>query len=159
MFVDYSTTSGSCRTRGRKPEAIRPRFELLALDPGKVAALDPDELSVTVAPRRMQHALIVDVRNAGGELIVAHLLDLAGHAAFRLLEKLPVGHHRDTFDLAVDRPARAMVVRRTDALALVDVGQDTEFQIGILVEDLAVLGVALSKIFATKSRSEQARSV
>jgi hypothetical protein len=66
---------------------LRRNFELVALHLGEVSAFDPDQAGVAVAPRRVQIALVVEVRDSGRQLVGADLLDLARPAVDGLLEQ------------------------------------------------------------------------
>src|SRR6185312_16882210 len=63
-----------------------------------------------------------------------NLLDLAGLSVGGFLEELPVRHLGRSGNLAVDCPARAVIVRRTVLRALIDMGENAKMKIGILVE-------------------------
>src|SRR6266545_8366281 len=87
-------------------------LEFVAPHLGKVGALDADQSGFGLAPRRMQIALVVEMSRARHQAVGANLLDFAGLAVRRLLDQPPVGHLGYAGDLAVDRPARAVIVRR-----------------------------------------------
>src|SRR4029079_14436548 len=87
----------------------------------------------------MHIALVVSVSLAGCQIISSTLHDLAGLSVGRLFEKIPVRHFGDAGYLTVDRPARAVIVRRTVLCALVDVGKNAEAQVQVLVEDFPLI--------------------
>src|SRR6516165_3627044 len=128
-------------------------LELVARDPGQVGTFDSDQARVALAPRRVQIPLVVEIRGPGGELVGPDLLDLAGLSVRRLLHEAPVGHLGHPGHLAVDRPARAVVMRRAVPRSAIDVGENAEVQVGVLVENPAVRIRIGARYFATKSGS------
>src|SRR5205814_539842 len=121
---NFASITPSGRRSSRKPACAwteaslsRRDFKLVALDLGEVLALDPDELGVAFAPRRMQVAFVVEVRRARLELIGPNLFDLAGSSVLGLLQEPPLVHFSDAGDLPVNRPARPVIVRRAVFLA------------------------------------------
>jgi rhodanese-related sulfurtransferase len=89
----------------------RLRLDVGSLDVIEVPALDADELHRRLALGRMDRADVVELHVAGMHLIRLHRLDQRRLPAFALLDDLPLSHLGDTGRLAVDRPARAVVVR------------------------------------------------
>ena len=80
---------------------------------------------------------MVDPRIASIEGVGARRLDRPGRIALARLERTPVRHLRAAFDLGVDRPARAVVVRAALAGACLHVGEDAEFEVRVFVENLS----------------------
>ena len=74
----------------------------------------------------MQIALIVEMSLAGHQVVGSDLLDFARSAVAGLLDKAPVGHFGHAGHLAVDRPARAVIVWCAVLRPLIDMGEDTE---------------------------------
>src|SRR5688572_411252 len=112
---------------GLGPLLVRPDdLELVTLDPSEIDALDTDQSGLGLAPRRVHIAFVVNVGFAGRQVVGATFHDLARVSVRRLFEKLPIGHLRDARYLAIDRPARTVVVRRTVLRPLVDVGKNAK---------------------------------
>src|SRR6185437_16139104 len=103
-----------------------------------IHAFEADQPGGAVAARRVQHALVVEMRHAGLERVVADVARLARLAVMRALQALPVGHQGLALGLTVDRPGRAVVVRLAALRAAVDVRQDAEAELWVLVEHLAL---------------------
>src|SRR6059036_1537503 len=108
-----------------------------------VRALDADEPRRPLASRRVEIALVVDVRHARLERVARDETHLAGLVLGGGLDERPVAHHGLPPGLTVDRPGRAVVVRVTLPGALVDVGENAEAELRVLVEDLAFGPVVL----------------
>src|SRR5262249_61331406 len=96
-------------------------------------------------PRGMQVTFIVDVRRAWGQLIRLDRAHLAGCVLTGRLDECPVGHLCLSTRLAIYRPGGAMIVRRTCPGIMIHMGQDTEAQLGILIENFALWHV-VSKV-------------
>src|SRR5215470_2822124 len=77
----------------------------------EILPFDAQELGRAVAARRVQVALIVEMRHAGLQGIAAHEADLAELAFAGGLEQRPIAHHRLARGLAVDRPGGAVIMR------------------------------------------------
>src|SRR3989449_2569193 len=103
-----------------------------------VAAFEADQPRGAVASRRVDVALVVELRHPRLQRIRAHVADLARRAVLRGLDQLPVAHHRLAHGLAVDRPVLAVIVRLALLRPVVDVGQDAEAELRVLVDDLAL---------------------
>ena len=110
--------------------------EFVPLHLGEVGTLDPDQARVAIASRRVQITLVVEVRGPGRQLVGANLLDLAWLTVRRLLNEAPVGHLGHTRHLAVDCPARPVVVRRAVLRSPIDVRENAEVQLWIFIKDL-----------------------
>src|SRR5215472_9366052 len=76
--------------------------------------------------------------NTGHQRIFPDEPHLAGPVLGCGLEQLPVAHYGFAARLAVDRPARTMIVRFAFPGAVIDMAEDAESQFRILVEDFAV---------------------
>src|SRR6185295_9670985 len=83
-----------------------------AADFRDVHPLHADEPGRAVAPRRMEHAGLIVICHAGGELVVPGCARGSRLAFVGGGDHLPIGHHRLARRLAVDRPGRPVVVRR-----------------------------------------------
>src|SRR5216117_1070250 len=97
-----------------------------------VAPFEADESRGAVAPRRVDVALVVELRHPRLQRIRAHVAHLARLAVPRGLDQLPVAHHRLALGLAVDRPVLAVIVRLALLRSVVDVGQDAEAELRVL---------------------------
>src|SRR6516225_516250 len=60
-----------CYADARSSDPLRSGrdLELVARHLGQIDTLDPDQARVTLAPRRVQIALVVKIRGSGGELV------------------------------------------------------------------------------------------
>src|SRR5439155_12640586 len=76
-----------------------------------VAPLDADQPRGPVAPRRVDVALVVELRHSRLQRVRAQVAHLALRTVPRGLDELPVAHDRLALGLAVDRPVLAVVVR------------------------------------------------
>src|SRR5437867_4096398 len=81
---------------------------------------------LSLAPRRVQIALVVDVGHARLERVARREPYLAGHVGRGLLDERPVAHHGLAARLAVDRPRRTVVVGVALLLAAVYVRENAE---------------------------------
>src|SRR5262249_48254209 len=116
-----------------------------ALDLVHVRAFDADQPRRPIAPRGVQIALVVDVGHPWLERVARREANLARLVRCGLRDERPVAHHGLAPRLPVDRPGRTVIVRIALLLALVRVGEDTEAELRILVEDLA-LGHVVSDV-------------
>src|SRR5438094_668606 len=85
----------------------------------------------------MQIALVIEPGHARRQLVRANRARLARLLAAGRRDKLVVGHLGFALRLAVDRPRRAMIVRRRVLRAVVGVREDAEAELGVLVKDAA----------------------
>src|SRR5215469_15701161 len=85
----------------------------------------------------MQISLAVEMRHAGSHLVGAHFLNLARLSICRLFDKPPIRHLGFTGGLAVDGPARTVIVGRADFDALIDVAEYAEMKVGVFVKKCA----------------------
>src|SRR5215470_14996676 len=85
----------------------------------------------------MQISLTIEVRHAGSHFVCSHLLNLAWSSICWLFEKPPIRHLGFTGGLAVDGPARPVIVRSAGFGALIDVAEYAEMKVGILVKNRA----------------------
>src|SRR5580704_12242462 len=108
------------------------------LDLVHVGALDADEARGTLAPGRVEIALVVHVSHARLQAVAPDVAHLARPGLARRLDQGPVVHQRLTARLAIDRPGRPVIVRVALPRASVNVGQDAEAELRVLVEDLAL---------------------
>src|SRR5439155_3665345 len=109
-----------------------------AADLLEISALDPDQPSRTVAARRMQIALVVEMGDTRRQRIFLDQPHLARLVLAGGLEQLPVAHHRLAPRLTVNCPARAVIVRQALPRAVVDMAQNAEPELRVLVKDLAL---------------------
>src|SRR5271165_2715124 len=114
------------------------RFVSEAADIFEVPALDPDQPGRTLAARRVQVALVVEVGDTRRQCIFPNQPHLAGLVRGGGLEQSPVAHHRLAARLPVDRPARTVVVRLAFPGTVIDMAENAEPEFRILVEDLAL---------------------
>src|SRR6267378_3678304 len=112
-------------------------FKPQPLDPVHVHALDADQLGRRPAAGRMQIALVIEPGHARGQLVRANRARLARLLRAGRRDELVVGHLGFALRLAVDRPRRAMIVRRRVLSTVVGVREDAEAELGVLVKDVA----------------------
>src|SRR5262249_14184089 len=101
-----------------------------------VSTLDPDQPRGTVAARRVQVALVVEMGIARGQRIFLDQPYLPGLFFAGGLEQCPVAHYGLAARLTIDRPGWAMVVRLALPGSLIDVAKDAEIKFRVLIEDL-----------------------
>src|SRR6267378_2251213 len=102
-----------------------------------VNALDADQPRWRPAAGRMQIALVIEPGHARGQLVRANRARLARLLRAGRRDELVVGHLGFALRLAVDRPRRAMIVRRRVLSTVVGVREDAEAELGVLVKDVA----------------------
>src|SRR3989454_799491 len=85
----------------------------------------------------MQVALVIEPGHARRELVRADRARLARLLPAGRRDESVVGHLGFAFRLAVDRPRRAVIVRRRVLRAVVRVREDAEAELGVLVKDMA----------------------
>src|SRR2546422_804911 len=113
-------------------------FKPQPLDPVHVHALDADQLGRRPAARRMQIALVIEPGHALRQLVRADRARLARLLPAGRRDESVVGHLGFAFRLAVDRPRRAVIVRRRVLRAVVRVREDAEAELRVLIEHLAL---------------------
>ena len=86
---------------------------------------------VSASRRGEWHPLAIEVRHAGNDFVCSHLCNLARVSINRLFDKLPIRHLGFTGGLAVDGPARPVIVRSANFGALIDVAEYAEMKVGI----------------------------
>src|SRR5207247_10631477 len=91
-----------------------------------VAPFEADEPRGAVAPRRVDVALVVELRHPRLQRIRAHVAHLARLAVPRGLDQLPVAHHRLALGLAVGRPVLAGIVGLALVRPVGEEGRDAE---------------------------------
>src|SRR5215469_9231379 len=85
----------------------------------------------------MQISLAVEMRHAGSHLVGAHFLNLARLSICRLFDKPPIRHLGFTGGLAVDGPARTVIMGSAGFGTLIDVAEYAEVKVGIFVKNHA----------------------
>src|SRR5262249_39913631 len=106
----------------------------------EILPLDAQELGRAVAARRMEIALVVEMRHAGLQRVVAGEAHLAHLASAGRFDQRPVAHHRFSRNLAVDRPGRPVIMRLARARVMIGVSADAEAELRVLVDDVALAG-------------------
>src|SRR6267143_99330 len=101
-----------------------------------VNALDADQPRRRPAAGRMQIALVIEPGHARGQLVRANRARLARLLRAGRRDELVVGHLGFALRLAVDRPRRAMIVRRRILRAVVRVREDAEAELRVLVKEV-----------------------
>jgi len=119
------------------PTLWRRRLVFISLHLGKIDAFNPDETRLGFAPRRMQISLPIEVRHAGSHFVCSHLCNSARLSICWLFDKPPIRHLGFTGGLAVDSPARPVIVRSANLGALIDVAEYAEMKVGVLVKNRA----------------------
>src|SRR5712691_7866099 len=126
-------------------------FKPQPLYPVHVHALDADQLGRRPAAGRMQVALVVEPGLARRQLVRANGARLARLLPAGRRDELVVGRLGFSLRLAIDRPRRAVIVRRRVLRAVVGVREDAEAELGVLVKDVPfrrlVVQTALDKAF------------
>src|SRR6266446_4013780 len=112
-------------------------FKPQPLDPVHVHALDADQPGRRPAARRMQIALVIEPGHARRQLVRADRARPARLLPAGRRDESVVGHLGFAFRLAVDRPRRAVIVRRRVLRAVVRVREDAEAELRVLVKDMA----------------------
>src|SRR6516162_307923 len=117
-------------------DLARGEIEAHALDLVEVGARHPDEAGVVGIVDGMDGAVLVDAGVSRQQAILLDRLELGLCGIGAVVLALPLDHVGVVRGLAVDRPGRAMVVRRRHPRLVVDMGEDLESEIGVLVEHL-----------------------
>src|SRR5580704_5549978 len=99
----------------------------------------------------MKVALVIDVGHARGQRVAAAQLHRPRLVLARRSKLVPIAHDGLADRLTVDRPGRAMIMRRAFLRAVINMREDAEAVFGILVEDLA-LGTIGGKMLCDKVR-------
>ena len=103
----------------------------------QIAPLDAHELRWPVSFRRVNHTDIVEVAIAWLQDVGLIGCDQCRRISLGFFYDTPICHFRVAGSQAIDRPAGAMVVRRTVRSVLVDMATNAEAQLRILVQNLA----------------------
>ena len=119
------------------PTLFRRRLVFIPLHLGKIDAFNANETRLGFAPWRMQISLAIEVDHAGSHFIRSHLCNIAWLSICGLFDKPPISHLGFTGGLAVDGPARPVIVRSANFGALIDVAEYAEMKVGILVKNRA----------------------
>jgi len=119
------------------PTLWRRRLVFISLHFGKIDAFNADQTRLGFASRRMQISLAIEVCHAGSHFVRSHLCDLPRLSICWLFDKPPIRHLGFTGGLAVDSPARSVIVRSANLGPLIDVAEYAEMKVGILVKNLA----------------------
>jgi hypothetical protein len=85
----------------------------------------------------MQITLAIQMSHARSHFVRSHLCNLARLSFGWLFDKPPIRHLGFAGGLAVDSPARPVIVRSTSFGALIDVAENAEMKVGILVKNRA----------------------
>src|SRR5215469_1154550 len=97
----------------------------------------------------MEDAFVVNMRHAWLQRVSPREAHLAGFVLAGRLDHRPIAHQCFTTRLAVDRPARPMIVRLAVARTVIDMAKNAEPQFRILVEDLP-LGHIVAEVSGDK---------
>src|SRR5215472_9249842 len=95
------------------------------------------ETRLGLAPRCIQTSIAIEVRHAGSHFVRSHFCSLARLSIGWLFDEPPIRHLGFAGGLAVDSPARPVIVRSTSFGALIDVAEYAEMKVGILVKNCA----------------------
>src|SRR5262249_19346812 len=113
------------------------RLVFISLHLAKIEAFNADETRFGFAPRRMQISLAIEMRHARSHFVRSHLCNLARLSISWPFDKPPIRHFGFAGGLAVDSPARPVIVRSAGFGALIDVAEYAEMKVGILVKNRA----------------------
>src|SRR5476649_2603021 len=108
--------------------------ELQPLHQVEVAAGDAHEAAALGIVDRVDRAHVIDAGMAGLEPVALHLLELGLTRAVAAVDALELAHVGVFDRLAIDRPGRAMIVRRALVRLGVDVGQHDEALVLVDIE-------------------------
>src|SRR5215467_1301029 len=133
-------------------DLARGEVEAHALDLVEVGAGDPDEAGVVGIIDRMDGAVLIDAGMSRQQAILLDRLELGLFGIGAVVLALPLDHVGVVRGLAVDRPGRAVVVRRRHPSLVVDMGEDLESEARVLVQYLQ----AARHLFAAISLDEVA---
>src|SRR5215831_4278710 len=117
-------------------DLARGEIEAHALDLVEVGAGHPDEAGAVGIVDRMDGAVLIDAGVSRQQAILLDRLELGLFGIGAVVFVLPLDHVGVVRGLAVDRPGRAVVVRRRHPSLVVDMGEDLESELRILVQHL-----------------------
>src|SRR6516162_8455381 len=89
----------------------------------------------------MEIAFVVNVGRTRGKGIFSDQPHLSGVVFRRRLDQCPVAHYRLTTRLAIDSPARTVIMRLAFSGTVVDMCENAEPEFRILIEDLPLQNV------------------
>src|SRR5580704_1308284 len=112
------------------------QVEAHALDLIEIGPGDADEAGMIGIVDRMNLAVLIDAGFAGRQAVFLHRLELGMRFVAAVVLALPFDHVGVMGGLAVDRPGRAVVVRRRYPRLIVDVGENLEAELRVLVEHM-----------------------
>ena len=96
---------------------------------------------------RVDGAVLVDAGFARREPVFLRLFELGVVGVGAVVLARPFDHVGVFGGLAVDRPGRAVIVRRRSVRFVVDVGEHLEAELGILVQDFHAARLVVAAIF------------
>src|SRR5262245_14505503 len=117
-------------------DLARGEIEAHALDLVEVGAGHADETGAVGIVDGMDGAVLVDAGVSRQQAILLDRFELGLPRTGAVVLALPLDHVGVVRGLAVDRPGRAVVVRRRHPGLVVDMGEDLESEIRVLVEHL-----------------------
>src|SRR5580704_17241916 len=112
------------------------QVEAHAIDAIEVRAGYADKARVIRVIDGMDFAILVDASMARCEPVFFHRLEFGVFGIAAVILALPFGHVGVMGRLPVNRPRRAVIVRRRVARLVVDVSQHLEAEVGILIENV-----------------------
>src|SRR5258707_3331683 len=114
----------------------RGEIEAHALDLVEVGPGHAHEAGIVGIVDRMDSAVLIDAGVSGQQAIFLDRLELGLFRVGVVVLALPLDHVGVVGGLAIDRPGRAVVVRRRDAGLVIDMRKNLKAEVRILVEHL-----------------------